>query len=133
MATPGPSPSPLPPGPPVRNTIGSGFLSGAVAGRIATASRMVRPSRLLRSSGTVRYPHLKSGPRSRLVPNSGKIGFGHGAAAYDAREPSAGRTDAVEPDETDDAAGRAASLLAQLVATIARPASAAIGHRRAAG
>ena len=50
----GNSKDPPPPGPPDRTTIGSGFGVGERAGRRSTKMWIVRPSDLLRSSGTVR-------------------------------------------------------------------------------
>jgi hypothetical protein len=62
----GPSASPLPPGPPVRNTIGSGLGFGAVAFSLATAIRTVRSSARARFSGTVRIAAFEIGSEVEL-------------------------------------------------------------------
>ena len=46
-----------PPGPPVRNTIGSAAGGWVCDGTTATAKRSVRPPVLARSSGTTSTPH----------------------------------------------------------------------------
>ena len=71
----GNSNDPPPPGPPDRTTIGSGFGFADTAGTRITKMRIVRPSGLLRSSGTVRYPHrMFAGKSSEGMPLT--FGFG---------------------------------------------------------
>src|SRR3954468_19907009 len=49
------------PGPPIRNTTGSGSLTAAFGWSIATASFTLRPCGLARSSGTVSVPQTTRG------------------------------------------------------------------------
>ena len=65
------------PGPPPSSTTGSGATPGASLCRWATASRISSLSGSVRSSGTVRYPHVTS-----IVTVSG-IGIGHSASSYE--------------------------------------------------
>jgi hypothetical protein len=66
---------PPPPGPPDRTTRGSGLGFADTAGTRITKMRIVRPPVLLRSSGTVRYPHRMFAGKS-YWGRPGMFGFG---------------------------------------------------------